>query len=262
MKGVLLRVDNVLRPGTYTNFSAMMDVINNNNAKAIIDVTPKWHGTLEHDLNYINRIKEELSKGHILALHGVEHRCRALPEEEHQVSWMPTEDEFDCKDYHHIHGSDIPIETQQTWLREGNQLLQTLLGQKTKLLFPPAHAYNNNTLTAMAAEGFRGISDYGRWDAIPYQKEDITVFPFDFEDYMKNTNEDGSNMQAMFDMFKKYFKASIKQQGFYATFTHVDFSNEGDASPARLEMLDDMIKYVHAEGHEFVDPNNSLNHKK
>jgi hypothetical protein len=59
----------------------------------------------------------------------------------------------------------------------------------------------------------------------------------------------------MFDMFKKYFQSSIKQKGFYATFTHVDFSNEGEASPARLEMLGDMIKYVHQEGHEFVDPN-------
>tara|TARA_Y100000310_G_scaffold324914_1_gene387506 strand:+ start:17592 stop:18374 length:783 start_codon:yes stop_codon:yes gene_type:complete len=254
MKGCLLRVDNVLRPGTYTNFKSMMEVINDNKAKAIIDVTPKWHGTLKYDVDYIYNIKEELDKGHVLALHGVEHRCRVLNDIDHTVSWLPSEDEFDCKDYHRVHGKDIPVDIQRSWLEEGNQLLLTLFGQKSKLLFPPAHAYNSNTLTAMREEGFLGISDYGRWDAGPYIKEGITVFPFDFEDYMKNTNEDGNNQDAMLEMFKKYFQASIKQKGFYATFVHCDFSNEGDASPARLKMLDQMIKYVHKEGHKFVDP--------
>ena len=165
---------------------------------------------------------------------------------------------YQNEDYHRTHKSDIPVNVQREWLKEGNQLLHELFGRKTKLLFPPAHAYNNNTLRAMKEEGFRGISDYGRWDAGPYVKEGITVFPFDFEDYMKNTNEDGSNKEAMSEMFKKYFQASIRQKGFYATFVHCDFSNEGNASPARLEMLNEMIKYVHEEGHEFVSPNNYL----
>jgi peptidoglycan/xylan/chitin deacetylase (PgdA/CDA1 family) len=254
----MLRVDNVLRPGTYNGFAKIMEVVNNNNIICVIDVTPKWHGESNHDPEYINFIKEQLDRGHILALHGVEHRCRILPEAEHKLSWLPSEDEFDCKDYHAIHGEDIPVETQKEWLREGNELLRKLFGQTTNLLMPPAHAFNQNTLQAMREEGFHGISDYGRWDAGPYIKDGITVFPFDFEDYMKNTREDGKNMDAMLEMFKKYFNAATKQKGYYATFVHCDFSGDGEASQSRLDMLDNMIKYSKSKGFSFVSPNSLL----
>ncbi|MBT3407027.1 DUF2334 domain-containing protein [Candidatus Woesearchaeota archaeon] len=256
--GIVLRVDNVLKPGTYENFKAMMDVINSKGATAVIDVTPKWHGTTDHDPEYVAVIKNQLDKGHVLALHGVEHRCRILQEHEHKVSWLPSEDEFDCKDYHRIHGTDIPIEIQREWLREGNQLLEKILGQRTDLLMPPAHAFNSNTLAAMKEEGFVATSDYGRWDARPYQKDGIWVLPFDFEDYMKNTDEDGGNAEAIFKMYTKYFEASVRQQGFYAMFTHCDFSGEGNASPERLKILDRMITYAQDKDHRFIDPREIL----
>ena len=257
-KGCVLRIDNILRPGTYKNFKQIMDVINSNHAKAVIDVTPRWHGSEQHNKKYVSSIKKELDRGHSLALHGIEHRCRILEEKDHQLSWLPSEDEFDCKDYHRIHGHDIPVEIQKKWLREGNDLLYSVFEKTTDLLMPPAHAYNNNTLKAMITEGFKGISDYGRWDACPYQKEGITIFPFDFEDYMKNTREDGANKEAMKEMFTRYFTASVKQQGYYATFIHVDFSGDGFASQERLNMLNWMIGHVKSQGHNFIDPHDLL----
>lgn len=257
--GCILRVDNVLRPGTFNNFKKIMRVINSNDITSVINVTPKWHGENSHNPQYVINLKEQFSRGHVLALHGVEHRCRILPDSEHTVSWLPSEDEFDCKDYHRIHGKDIPVDIQRDWLREGNELFYSLFNQKTDLLMPPAHAYNNNTLKAMVAEKFKGISDYGRWDAGPYIKEKITVFPFDFEDYMKNTHEDGSNEKAMMEMFQKYFTAAINQKGYYGTFIHCDFSNDGSATDPRLNFLDNMIKYVKKQKFNFIDPHELLN---
>ena len=256
--GCILRVDNVLRPGTHNNFRSMMEVVNRQKAICVIDVTPRWHGEENSNKEYISFIKEQLEKGHVLALHGVEHKCRVLSEKDHQVSWLPSEDEFDCKDYHRIHGKDIPVNIQRGWLREGNDYLQKMFGQKADLLMAPAHAYNNNTLEAMKKEGFVAIADYGRWDACPYNKEGVTTFPFDFEDYMKNTKPDGSNKDAMMEMFRRYFDASINQQGYYATFIHCDFSNDGSATEERLKFLDEMISYVHNQGHKFVDPHKML----
>ena len=138
-------------------------------------------------------------------------------------------------------------------------MLQKLFGQKTDLLMAPAHAYNNNTLEAMKKEGVVAIADYGRWDACPYPKNGVTVLPFDFEDYMKNTRPDGSNKDAMMEMFQRYFNASINQQGYYATFIHCDFSNDGSVTEARLEMLSNMIDYVHSKDRIFVDPHSIIN---
>lgn len=258
-QGCLLRIDNVLRPGAFENFRKIMDVVNKQEITSIIDVTPKWHGISDHNPEYVLYIKDQLAKGHALALHGIEHRCRILPEAKHQISWLPSEDEFHCKDYHAIHGEDIPIDTQRQWLREGNETLYDLFEQRTNLLMPPAHAYNSNTLKAMKLEGFKGIADYGRWDAYPFPQDEVVVFPFDFEDYMKNTKEDGSNKEAMMEMFRRYFNAAINQKGYYGTFVHCDFSNDGTASKERLQMLDEMICYVKEQGHEFVDPQVFLN---
>jgi peptidoglycan/xylan/chitin deacetylase (PgdA/CDA1 family) len=231
----------------------MMEIVNKVGATCIIDVTPRWHGKTCQDAEYIEFIKRELDKGHSLALHGVEHRCRILQEEEHIVSWKPTEDEFDCKDYHLKYGTDIPTHIQAEWMNEGLALLEELFGKKTISLMPPAHAFNTNTLHAMNEVGLKIISDYGRWDCGPYLKENIIVLPFDFEDYMKNTTEDGSNAQAIFDMFVKYFKASSSKKGYYATFLHCDFSGEGDASQERLNFLEKMLTYI-KEHSTFVTP--------
>jgi peptidoglycan/xylan/chitin deacetylase (PgdA/CDA1 family) len=256
--GAILRVDNVLRPETLDGFKAIMEVINANRIISVIDVTPQWHGTTDHDQHYVQFVKDQLELGHILALHGVEHRCRILSEEDHQISWKPTEDEFDCKDYRRIHGEDIPVDLQREWLREGNNLLYQLFNQRTDLLMPPAHAFNANTMRAMELEGFKGISDYGRWDVCPYPKGNVTVFPFDFEDYMKNTRPDGSNQDAMLEMFGRYFGNSTRQQEYYATFIHCDFSGDGTATEARLDTLDKMIKQIKTTGLDFVDPHDYI----
>lgn len=257
---ILLRIDNVLRQGTHENLQQIMQVINRQGIKVILNVTPRWKGHSEHNPKHVEFVREQLSRGHYLALHGVEHRCRVLPEEEHTCSWRPTSDEFHCRDYKRIYGKDIPVAIQEVWLKEANRLLEKLLGRKTNLLFPPAHAFNNNTLIAMTNTRFKGICDYGRWTPSPYPEgpgNKVTVFPFDFEDYMKNCAPDGSNAGAMLGMFKKYFDAMVGQDGFYATFIHCDFSGEGEATTARLEFLDNMITYMKDRG-EFVDPQTRL----
>ena len=50
--GCILRVDNVLRPGTFNNFKKIMRVINSNEITSVINVTPKWHGENNHNLHH------------------------------------------------------------------------------------------------------------------------------------------------------------------------------------------------------------------
>ena len=84
------------------------------------------------------------------------------------------------------------------------------------------------------------------------------MLPFDFEDYMKNTNEDGSNKKAMLDMFKRYYNNCAKQKGYFAFFIHCDFSGEGNATEARLGILKEMIEHILKDNNKFIDPHEFL----
>ncbi|MBD3156169.1 MAG: DUF2334 domain-containing protein [Candidatus Aenigmarchaeota archaeon] len=255
----ILRIDNIhssddIEPGCMGRLSQLMEVINQYNIPVLLGVTPHF-GRLYSDQTSppiregFDYVKELLSEGHGIALHGVTHRCRVLPEDKHSIERsVPSCHEYRCRDYEERYGRPIPIDLQSEWLAEGNTLLGSLVGQETDVLMPPAHYYGPTTLEAMRRTGFRYIANYDRQKNRPHQENGIWVIGAHLEDYPRLASL--SNTNAAVEIFRYFLGTS---GDFIQLFLHTRYG--ADRIPnSSLDMIDIMLRDLNAEGREFILP--------
>jgi peptidoglycan/xylan/chitin deacetylase (PgdA/CDA1 family) len=201
-KKVLLRIDNVhanekVEPGCIERLTQLMSVFDRYSVPVLLGITPCYGEILNQKDSIFSKdcvtqkgievIKSYIDKGHFYGLHGLTHRCRMCKDSEHEIERVnPTLHEFRCLDYERIHGHEIPVDVQATWLEEGNQWLDKMFGARTNIFLPPAHYYSRLTIDAMLQTGYKIIMTYDRWVSKPYKESNgIIICPCDFEDFAR-----------------------------------------------------------------------------
>ena len=148
-----------------TQWNIAMNFVDKYDIKALLGVVPDC---LDPDLqvdepidNFWEYIRELQSKGHTIAMHGLHHLLEINAD---GIITKNKKSEFAGYSY------DIQLEK----IKRGKAILAQH-GIQTDVFFAPAHSYDDNTLKALAANGFRYISD-GK-SRKPYSKYGIICIP-------------------------------------------------------------------------------------
>lgn len=162
---ILVRFDDICPTMDFVQFERALDVMRKHSVKPLLGVIPDCRDTElqiepfhEDFWEYVKMLQKE---GCTLAMHGYTHvydsSCRGL------VSGG-LRSEFAGHTY----------EEQYERIKKGKEVLQRH-GINTDIFFAPAHSYDRNTLKALAANGFRCMSD-GK-SSKPVYREGILCIP-------------------------------------------------------------------------------------
>lgn len=146
---ILVRFDDLCPSMDFTQFEKAIYVLNKYNVKALLGIIPDCRDEdlyiePEHDefWDYVKQLRED---GHALAMHGYQHvfdsNCRGM---------------VNLRFYSEFAGHSY--ERQFAKVKEGKRILSSH-GIDTDIFFAPAHSYDINTLKALAANGFKYMSD-------------------------------------------------------------------------------------------------------
>ena len=162
---ILLRFDDICPTMDWTQWQRAMDVLEASNARPLLGVIPDCQ---DPDL-LINPQREDFwqyilqlqARGFTVAMHGYRHvydtNARGI------VNRTP-----------HSEFAGHSYKEQFEKIRNGKEILNNH-GIETDIFFAPAHSYDLNTLKALAANGFRYVSD-GK-SAKPFLREGVLCIP-------------------------------------------------------------------------------------
>jgi predicted deacetylase len=165
MKRILLRIDDVCPTMDFHQFQIAMELMDKYNVKPLLGVIPDCK---DPDLqiepqrkDFWDFVKGLQQKGYTLAMHGCNHvfdnHARGLVVKR----W---DSEFAGHSY----------ETQLEKIRKGKEILESH-GIQTDVFFAPGHSYDENTLKALSACGFKFMSDGLSFK--PYQFNGVICVP-------------------------------------------------------------------------------------
>lgn len=165
---ILLRFDDICPTMNWGQWYKAKRLLDENGATALLGVIPD---NQDLDLlideprpdfwDYIKQLKHE---GYIIAMHGYQHIFDV------NANGIVTRK---CA-YNHSEFAGHSYDVQYKKIRKGKEILLKH-GIETDIFFAPAHAYDDNTLRALAANGFRYISD-GKSNK-PYMRYGIICVP-------------------------------------------------------------------------------------
>lgn len=149
MRKILIRIDDVCPTMNRAMFDFAISKLIEHGCNALLGVVPdcKDKDLLieEYDDLFWQKISELQKNGFTIAMHGYEHRfdinARGMVNN-------GNESEFAGHTY----------EEQFEKIKKGKSILQSH-GIETDVFFAPAHSYDNNTLKALSANGFKYVSD-------------------------------------------------------------------------------------------------------
>ncbi len=164
-KKILLRFDDVCPTMNWSLFNWALDRLKEKNVTALLGVIPT---NQDPDLNieqasadFWDRMKELEREGFALAMHGYKHvfdsNCRGTTNRGYKSEF-----------------AGHPYEVQYDKIKKGKEILESH-GIYVDTFFAPAHSYDNNTLKALAANGFKYLSD-GK-SCRPYIKYGLKCLP-------------------------------------------------------------------------------------
>lgn len=162
---ILLRFDDICPTMNWEQWDNAMAILDKAGAKALFGVIPDCQ---DPDLmidypraDFWEYIKDLQEKGHTIAMHGLHHvfdsSIRGLVNKS-------AKSEF----------AGHPYEVQYEKIRRGKEILLSK-GIETDVFFAPAHSYDENTLKALAANGFKYMSD-GK-SSKPYMCHGVVCVP-------------------------------------------------------------------------------------
>lgn len=165
MKRILLRIDDVCPTMDFHQFQIAMELMDKYNVKPLLGVIPDCKDIdlqIEPErTDFWDFIKGLQQKGYTLAMHGCNHvfdnHARGLVVKR----W---DSEFAGHSY----------ETQLEKIRRGKEILESH-GIHTDVFFAPGHSYDENTLKALSACGFKYMSD--GLSPKPYKLNGIICIP-------------------------------------------------------------------------------------
>lgn len=165
MYKILVRCDDICPTMDFARFEQARMLFKKFGIKPMLGVIPdcqdpdlKIEPEHEEFWDYMLRLKQE---GYTLAMHGFQHVFDTNTRGKVQLGFKS---EF----------AGHSLEEQTEKIKRGKEILKQH-GIETDIFFAPAHSYDDNTLRALAANGFRYMSD--GWSVKPYQKYGIVCLP-------------------------------------------------------------------------------------
>ena len=162
---ILLRFDDICPTMNWEQWDKAKDVLDSIGATALLGVIPDNQDPallIDPARNdFWEYIKLLQSQGYAVAMHGYQH---VFDMQASGLSTLKKHSEF----------AGHPYEVQYEKIHKGKRVLNEH-GIDTDIFFAPAHSYDDNTLKALSANGFRYISD-GK-SMKPYKRHGITCYP-------------------------------------------------------------------------------------
>ena len=165
MKRILLRIDDICPTMNFHQFQIAVELMDKYNVKPLLGIIPDCQ---DPDLliepvhtDFWDFVKGLQEKGYTIAMHGYIHR---FDNHARGIVVQRWDSEF----------AGHPYEIQLEKIRKGKDILESH-GIHTDIFFAPAHSYDENTLKALAACGFKYMSD--GLSIKPYRWHGITCFP-------------------------------------------------------------------------------------
>jgi len=167
---IAVRLDDVTPDMDWQRFLSFKALLDKYQVKPLIGIIPdnrdenirgEKEGAPRDFWGYVRELEE---KGWSIALHGYRHLYTTG-----KGGIFPLN--------HFSEFAGVSYEEQCRMLSEGKRILEEK-GIETKLFMAPAHSYDHNTLKALLANGFTGMTD-GFGDR-PYSYKGITFYPISF----------------------------------------------------------------------------------
>lgn len=167
---IAVRLDDIAPVMRWDNFDRMIDLLKAHGALPILGVIPDCRDEkilsmpdvsekeADEFLKEINALREE---GAVVAMHGVHH---VYTTEKGGCFPLNEQSEF----------AGLSLEEQEALLKEGVQIFKEK-GLETDLFMAPSHSYDENTLKALAATGFKRVTD--GFGTAPYRYQELTFYP-------------------------------------------------------------------------------------
>lgn len=176
---VLLRFDDICPTMNWEQWERAKKLLDSVGATALLGVIPDCQDPAlqiqSARLDFWDYIKQLQKKGYAIAMHGYKH---VFDIQSSGLCTLKKHSEFAGHDY----------QEQYRRINEGKRILNEH-GIETDIFFAPAHSYDDNTLKALYANGFRYISD-GR-SLKPYIRHGILCIPERSGGIPKMTNRGG-----------------------------------------------------------------------
>lgn len=164
-RAILVRFDDICPTMDWNQWEHAVKILECYDVKPLIGVIPDCQDAdLQLNaprLDFWQYIKELQCKGYTVAMHGYLHKYDITA---HGIVNVTPHSEFAGHSY----------EEQYQKIKQGKLALEQH-GIITDIFFAPAHSYDENTLRALAANGFRYLSD-GK-SSKPFKREDILCIP-------------------------------------------------------------------------------------
>ena len=165
MKRILVRFDDICPTMDYNQFHIAIELMNKYNVKALLGIIPDCKDPdlllEEKHIDFWDFVKELQSNGYTIAMHGVNHVFDNHARGSIVSRW---DSEF----------AGQTFEEQLEKIKKGKAILESHNIQ-TDIFIAPGHSFDNNTLKALAACGFKYISD--GLSPKPYMTYGITCIP-------------------------------------------------------------------------------------
>lgn len=162
---ILVRFDDICPTMDFTQFKRATDLLDEYGIKPLIGVIPNC---IDPDLQIENShedfwqfVKDLQARGYVVAMHGFQH----IFDSNHKgIVTNRIGSEFAG------HSLDVQIDK----IKKGKAIL-AFHGIYTDIFFAPAHSYDENTIKALAANGFKYMSDGKSYN--PYMWHEIKLLP-------------------------------------------------------------------------------------
>ncbi len=149
MNKILIRFDDICPTMNYTQWQRAVELLDKYGARPLLGIVPDCQDPdllLEQShTDFWDYLKKLQARGWALAMHGYQHR-------------------FDTEGKGLVNGvrksefAGHPYQVQYDKIKKGKAILESH-GIFTDIFFAPAHSYDENTLKALAANGFKYLSD-------------------------------------------------------------------------------------------------------
>lgn len=168
---IAVRLDDITPDMDWKRFLAFKEILDRHQVKPLIGVVPDnqdrnlkgiQDGAPEDFWAYVKELQE---KGWCVAMHGFRH-----------IYCTRKGGLFPLNNFSEFAG--LSFEEQNEKLAGGKRILKEK-GIETDLFMAPAHSYDNNTLKALKANGFKGLTD-GFGDC-PYRWKGLIFYPISFQ---------------------------------------------------------------------------------
>lgn len=165
MKKILVRFDDICPTMDFHQFQIAMELMDKHNVKPLLGVIPDCQdpGLMlgEAHSDFWSFVKSLQAKGYTVAMHGSVH---VFDNHARGMVVSRWDSEF----------AGHPYEVQLKKIRKGKEILESH-GIYTDIFFAPGHSYDSNTLKALAACGFKYMSD-GKSEK-PYERYGVKCIP-------------------------------------------------------------------------------------